>query len=179
MRLTPPLPWVLLLAAAAGHGGPSPGHSPSPHVPRPGSSARSEVMGPSGYAPGVPLPDSVYARIDGRQLITRRNFDLASARFGSPSDSLTPDARKRFLDLLIDQRVLATRVAREHFEWTVSESVAFVSLRDRLVLNAALDSAMQAFRGARAAHGADSLSGEALGIALRDSVVASMSPSWD
>jgi len=127
----------------------------------------------------VPLPDSVLARIPGGADITRSRFDRAVRRLDARPDSLTPQQRRQFLDLLIDQGLLAARVAREPRLWTARDSAEWLALRDRLLLNAALDSALTAAAAARDAHRDSVLRPRELGILARDSAVVTLHPRYD
>jgi parvulin-like peptidyl-prolyl cis-trans isomerase-like protein len=94
-------------------------------------------------------------------------------------DSLTPQGARRFLDLLIDREALAERALREAQPWTPGESAAVAGLADRLVLRMALDSALAGEAASRAARGAAALDDEALGVAVRESTVARLQPTYD
>lgn len=131
------------------------------------------------------LPDSVLARvftgtgqgqkhdISGRQLI------VAAARAGRRLESLTPKDRREFLDVLVDQAVLVARVKREPRRWEPRDSTEWNVLRDRLVLRAALDSAMVEVNFARAARGDTLLPPQELGVLLRDQAMERLSPAWN
>ena len=137
------------------------------------------VVAPAGYRAAHPLPDTVLARLDGRVDITASRFVRATGRLSARPDSLTPKERQRFLDLLIDQQVLADRVAQERWNWTAQESSSAVYLADHLVLQVALDSALSEAAAAREARGEPALDQQALGILVRDSTVDAMKPRWD
>src|SRR5207249_1557690 len=116
-------------------------------------------------------PDSVLATV-GRRRITVSTF-LEAWRDNHPAasdDSLTPEASRRFLDLLLDRETLAEAASREQWAWSGPESAQYRATRDRLVLGAALEGALAR---ARAHVGAD-LGPEALGLAARDLVIAGL-----
>ncbi|HEV2105372.1 MAG TPA: peptidyl-prolyl cis-trans isomerase, partial [Candidatus Eisenbacteria bacterium] len=92
---------------------------------------------------------------------------------------LTPQDQRRFLDLLIGQRLLAARARREPRAWTADDSAQYGALRDRLVLNAALDSSLRAEADRRRARGEPAPGPDTLGILARDSTVAALAPEWD
>src|SRR5438874_2431937 len=72
------------------------------------------VVAPPVYVARRSLPDSVLVRIDGREDITRRRFARAVRLLGGNPDSLTtPADRDRFLELVIEQRLLAARAVRD------------------------------------------------------------------
>lgn len=140
---------------------------------------------------GRPLPDSVLALVGSRPAITVSKFLQAwrQANPGSPAtsrppggvppDSLTPQAAREFLDLLIDKEALAERALRERWTWTALESAGYRSLRDRLTLHAVLDPVLAETARRRAAAGQSELDAEALGILARDSCVALIHPTFD
>ena len=132
------------------------------------------------------LDDSVLAVIQsdrpgesGRE-IGRARFARAWARLAPPArpDSLTPVGARRFLDLLLDQEALGLMAARERWTWTAQESAAFETLRDRLVVEVMLDSALTATRLALGAAG-DSLDREDLGLASRERAMERLGPVFD
>jgi hypothetical protein len=132
------------------------------------------------------LPDSVLAVIEsGRsgeptRAIGRARFARAWSQLAPPArpDSLTPDGARRFLDLLLDKEALGLMVAREHWTWTARESAAFETLRDRLVVEAMLDSALAATRLALGPAG-DSLDRQTLGLAARERAMERLDPVYD
>jgi hypothetical protein len=141
---------------------------------------------PASPGPGTGLEDSVLAVIaSGRpgepvRQIGRAHFVRAWSRLAPPArpDSLTPDAARRFLDLLIDKEALGLMVARERWTWTARESAAFETLRDRLVVEVVLDSALTATRLALGPAG-DSLDRQALGLAARERAMERLDPVYD
>ena len=162
------LPWALLLLAAL---------LPAPAVARAGTDA-------GGARPG--FPDTVLAVIgSGRagepdRVIDRARFARAWARVAPPTrpDSLTPAGARRFLDLLLDKEALGLMAARESWTWTTRESLALETLRDRLVVEAMLDSALTATRLALGAAG-DSLDPGDLGGAARERAMERLAPVFD
>ena len=132
------------------------------------------------------LPDSVLAVIgSGRpgepsREIGRARFVRAWSQLAPPArpDSLTPAGALRFLDLLLDKEALGLMVARERWTWTARESAAFETLRDRLVVEAMLDSALTATRLALGPAG-DSLDRQALGLLARERAVERLRPVYD
>ena len=147
------------------------------------TSARAKPVSP-GTRTG--LADSVLAVIaSGRpgepaREIGRARFVRAWSQLAPPArpDSLTPDGARRFLDLLLDKEALGLMVARERWTWTVRESAAFETLRDRLVVEVMLDSALTATRLALGASG-DSLDRQALGLVARDRAMELLDPVFD
>ncbi len=138
------------------------------------------------HAPGVSLPDSVLALIGsgrpgepGRE-IGRAAFVRAWSRLAPPArpDSLTPVGARRFLELLLDKEALGLLAARERWTWTARESVSFETLRDRLVVEVMLDSALSATRRALGPAG-DSLDRQALGVAARERAMERLGPVYD
>jgi hypothetical protein len=135
---------------------------------------------------GTRLPDSVLAIIKSRRPgepgreIGRARFARAWSQLAPPArpDSLTPAAARRFLDLLLDKEALSLMAARERWTWTARESAAFETLRDRLVVQVVLDSALAETRRALGPAG-DSMDRQALGVAARDRAVERLGPVYD
>lgn len=131
------------------------------------------------------LPDSVLARVftgtgkDQVHLVTQRQLMGAAARAGKLVDQLTPQDRREFLDVLIDQAVLVAKVKQEPRAWDHRDSTDWNVLRDRLVLRTALDSALVSANFERAARGESLLSRQDLGMLLRDETVAKLAPKWN
>ena len=132
------------------------------------------------------LPDTVLAVIGsgrpgepGRE-IGRARFARAWSQLAPPQrpDSLTPAGARRFLDLLLDKEALGLMAARERWAWTARESAAFETLRDRLVVEVMLDSALTGTRLALGPAG-DSLDRQALGLAARERAMQRLSPVYD
>ncbi len=139
----------------------------------------------SGSHPKAPLPDSVLARVvtGGAQgqvhEITRREMIAAAARTGRRLESLTPQDRRQFLDILIDQAVLVARVHHDPRLWRHADSTDYNLLRDRLVLRTVLDSAIVRLNRERAARGDSALPLMAAGMVLRDSAMVTLDPQWN
>ncbi len=155
-----------------------------PAVPLPVRTAAHAEAVSSGAPAG--LPDSVLAVIGsglpgepGRE-IGRARFARAWSRLAPPArpDSLTPAGARRFLDLLLDREALGLMAARERWTWTARDSAAFETLRDRLVVEAMLDSALTATRLVLGPAG-DSLDRAALGLAARELAMERLSPVYD
>ena len=138
----------------------------APHVPAIHAASRAS------------FPDSVLARVDGEP-VTRRHLRAAAERFGADPDSLTPDQTREVLDLLVEQRLLAQRAQRESWIWSVQESLGLEQLRDRLTVQAALDSALAAHTAERGRAGLPAVDRDELGTSLRDSTVARWHPVWN
>lgn len=136
------------------------------------------TVGQPAAAARTALPDSVLARIDGRWDVTVRRLELAARVARIDPDSLTPQQRREFLDLLIDQRVLARRAARAGLAWSPRDSAEWLSLRDHLILSAVLDSALVETARRRSLAGQTELPPEELGSAARDSAMAWLQPRY-
>lgn len=140
---------------------------------------------PSGSRLAAALPDTVLARVfigtgtkDSRD-ISRGQVMAAAARSGRRLDSLTPQDRREFLDVLVDQAVLVARVQKEPRRWERRDSSDWELLRDRLVLRAALDSAMVEVNFERAARGDTLLPPQQVGVILRDRELERLAPKWN
>ncbi len=129
----------------------------------------------AGAAPA--LPDTALAPVGGTRAIPaatlRAEWRLAGPQPGA--SSLTPEAARQFLDLLVDRELLTLAAARERLAWSPADSAAYAAMRDRLVMRAALQ---QALAGARAiaVPGTDETT---LGIAARDSLAARWNVAFD
>jgi parvulin-like peptidyl-prolyl cis-trans isomerase-like protein len=129
----------------------------------------------------APLPDSVLAALDDGRQVTVSGFAHAWRQMRPPirSDSLTPEGARKFLDLLVDKEVLGAAAMRERWTWTDREQAEYDALRDRLVMQAMLDSVTEATRLALA-RGGDIVRGlDTLGIVARDSAVARLGLTFD
>src|ERR1051325_3791033 len=115
-------------SGGGGGGGGPPISPPPPPAPPPGAPAPPAA--PRDCLAKRALPDSVLLRINGREDVTRRRFVRAVRLLGGDPDSLTPASRDRFLELVIEQRLLAARAVREPRPWDRSDSVEFLSERD-------------------------------------------------
>ena len=63
-------------------------------------------------------------------------------KLGVDPNSLTPVERRQVLDVLIDQAILATRAQSDPRSWTARDSAEYAALRDKLLLNTALNEAL-------------------------------------
>lgn len=142
------------------------------------SSVLSTAAAPRRTLARAAWPDTLLARVDGER-VTQADLRAAATRFGAHPDSLTPQQAREVLDLLIDQRLLAQRARRESWIWSAQESLTVEQLRDRLIVTAALDSALAAHRAALTQAGVGPLESDTLGVSLRDATVASWNPVWD
>lgn len=133
---------------------------------------------PAGPARGT-LPDSVLLRIDGREDITRRRFERAVRLLGGDPDSLTPADRDQFLDMVIEQRLLAARARRDPHPWSPLDSVQYRSELDHILLRAALSDRFDDVERRRRARGQPDLDEEAMGMAARESLMVDVKPEWD
>ncbi len=126
------------------------------------------------------LPESVLARVGAGRVVTAADFERAWGELAPPvrPDSLTPASAAGFLELLIGKECLAERAMSERWVWTAQESLQHAGIRDRLPLQAALDSALADLRR-RIGPAADSASDEALGPALRDTFFARRPLTFD
>jgi parvulin-like peptidyl-prolyl cis-trans isomerase-like protein len=151
--------------------------------PSPAAASKRQTGGHGtvGLPAGHPLPDSVLATIDRSRTVTVSAFRRGWVQVAAPArpDSLTPEAAKRFLDLLISKELLAARASEEKWEWTSIESAQVAGLRDRTMMRVTLDSTLATFARARAARGEPALDGIALGVAARESTVARLEVRYD
>ena len=147
---------------------------------RPGTSARPGAVGPaaSGTARRS-LPDSVLVRIDGREDVTRRRFERAVRLLGGRPDSLTPADRDRFLDLVLEQRLLTARALRDPRPWSRADSARFAGERDHILLRAALSDRFTEVERRRRAQGQPDLDETAMGVAARESLMLELEPEWN
>jgi len=124
------------------------------------------------------MPDSVLARVGPTRTVTVSEFRKAWGQLQPPArpDSLTPESARQFLDLLVEKEVLAERAMQEKWVWTAIDTAQYLSLRDQLMVKMALDSALA--EGHRQP-GADTLSIDQLGVAVRESTVAKMAVRFD
>ncbi|HEY6195409.1 MAG TPA: peptidylprolyl isomerase [Candidatus Eisenbacteria bacterium] len=175
------LPAIAVAEAApvrTGSGGGGAGGSPAISPTRPPVSPRS-VLAPRDYLAKRALPDSVLLRINGREDVTRRRFVRAVRLLGGDPDSLTPASRDRFLELVIEQRLLAARAVREPRPWDRSDSVEFLSERDNVLVRAALADQFTRIEARRRALGQPDLDEQAMGVAARESLMLELKPVYD
>jgi hypothetical protein len=182
MRILQPFPRSLrvLLRGAAVVALLSPG-TPSAQkaAPAPAAKAPQASKAPAAAKPARPLPDSVLMRIDDREDVTVRRFQRAVGLLGGDPDSLTPAARDQFLDLVLEQRVLAAHAVKAGLPWTAADSARYRSERDNTLLRAALSDRFTAVENKRRAAGLPDLDEEALGPAARESLMVELKPIYD
>src|SRR5207249_522478 len=94
-------------------------------------------------------------------------------------DSLTPQAAREFLELLIGKEALAEAALRETWVWTHAESAQFGALRDRLTVQAALEEPLDEARRNLERAGAGAVDPQQAGLAARDSAAARMHAAFD
>lgn len=154
-------------------------------LPAPGGAAGAlAAVAPARPATGtvrrvVLLPDSVLLRIDGREDITRRRYARAVRLLGGNPDSLTPGDRDRFLELVVEQRLLAARARRDPRPWAHADSMQFLAERDNILLRAALSDEFTRIEDRRRAQGLPDLDETAMGIAARESLMVELKPVYD
>ena len=123
--------------------------------------------------------DSVLALIGTDRVVTLGSFMENWTPTAPQLDSLTPQAARGFLELLIDKEVLAEAALKESWVWTAEESAGYLALRDRLMVAAILDSALRGARETLRAAGDTTEDVELIGVAARDSAVARMGVAFD
>lgn len=160
---------LAVLAITLGFAGSPPATAAPPAGPRPTAAAPARRT----------LPDSVLLRIDGREDVTRRRFERAVRLLGGRPDSLTPADRDRFLDMVVEQRLLAARALRDPRPWAREDSLAFAGERDHILLRAALADRFEAIERRRRALGQPDLDENAMGLAARESLMIELRPQWD
>jgi len=134
---------------------------------------------PATAKPARPLPDSVLIRIGDREDVTVRRFRRAVGLLGGDPDSLTPTDRDRFLDLVLEQRLLAAHAVAAGLPWTAADSARYRSERDNTLLRAALADRLTALENKRRAAGQPDLDEQALGAAARESLMVELKPVYD
>ncbi len=125
------------------------------------------------------LPDSVLLRIEGREDITLRRFHRAIRLLGGNPDSLTPSQRDEFLQLVIEQRLLAAHALHDPRPWEHTDSMRFLVDRDAILMRAALADQFTRIETLRRAAGQPDLEEQAMGIAARESLMAELRPTFD
>lgn len=125
------------------------------------------------------LPDSVVLRINGTEDVTVRRFQRAVRLLGGDPDSLTPVTRDEFLELVIEQRLLALATSRDPHPWVQKDSLAFMSERDNILIRAAISEEFTRIENRRRALGQPDLSESDMGIAARESLMLEVHPKWD
>ena len=139
------------------------------------------LLAGAAHASTPAIPDSVLAVVGPGRTVTVATFAQGWRRVSPPErpDSLTPEGARRFLDLLVGKELLAAAAGREHWEWTARERADFDALRDHLVIQAMLDSAMEVARRELKSAGYDTHNRDTLGIVARDSAMARMHVRFD
>ena len=129
------------------------------------------------------LPDSVLLRIERpgqpHEDINQRRFLRAIRLLGGAPDSLTPGDRDRFLDLVVEQRLLATWAARGATPWAHADSLQFLGERDNILVRAALSDEFSRIEQRRRELGQTELDEQAMGIAARESLMLELKPEFD
>ena len=143
------------------------------------ATAKPAAKAPANARPTHPLPDSVLMRIDDREDVTVRRYRRAVRLLGGNPDSLTPGDRDRFLDLVLEQRVLAAHAVKAGLPWMPVDSARFRSERDNTLLRAALSDRLTDVENRRRASGQPDLDEESLGKAARDSLMTELKPVYD
>jgi len=190
----PPLIRLALAALIAGllhapdaAGGDRPAVAPDgpPAPPRggktttaPAKPGRMPALARTGHRNPV-LPDSVLMRIDGREDVTRRRFLRAVRLLGGNPDSLTPGDRDQFLELVLEQRLLAAAALADAQPWPRADSGQFEAEIDNILVRAALSDAFTRIEDRRRALGQPDLDEEAMGVAARESLMVELAPRWD
>ena len=162
--------------AAAATGAPAPAAA-KPAAPS--TAAKPAARAPAAPKPAHPLPDSVLMRIDDREDVTVRRFKRAVVLLGGHPDSLTPADRDRFLDLVLEQRVLAAHAVKAGLPWTAADSARYRNERDNTLVRAALSDQLTAVENRRRAVGQPDLDEDSLGTAARDSLMLELKPVYD
>ena len=128
-----------------------------------------------------PMPDTLLARVASHREVTRSGFYVAWAEVSPPArpDSLTPRGARQFLDLLIGKEALGEAALREKWVWTADESTGYAGLRDQLMLEVTLDSAMVDLRRRVRAQGDTTSDPRTLGIMARDSFATRIALRFD
>ena len=131
--------------------------------------------------PGASLPDSILAAVGPGRRISVADFRRAWTQVSPPDrpDSLTPQAAREFLQLLIGKEVLAEAAVRERWTWTHEESARYEATRDHLVLEAAMAGPLAEARAGLEQAGTADPDPTTVGIAARDRSVARLRPVFD
>jgi len=132
-------------------------------------------------APKGPLPDSVLARVGRAREITAREFRHAWAQVEPPArpDTLTPQAARQFLDLMIGKEALGEEALRESWVWSPEESARVNGLADRMMMTLVLDSVLRVTQAENLAAGHDSLPPTELGTHARDEAIRRLGVTYD
>jgi hypothetical protein len=168
LALLPSWPAATFAAAAA---------APAPAKAKPASPKSASAKG--SVTKTSSLPDSVLLRINGTEDVTRRRFQRAVRLLGGDPDSLTPATRDQFLELVIEQRVLALATSRDPEPWTRADSMSFYSERDNILIRAAVADEFTRIEQRRRSLGQPDLDEQAMGVAARESLMLELHPKWD
>jgi hypothetical protein len=168
---------VLAAAAILLGAGPAGAAGTPAKTPPPASGATTKAAGPPSHAG---LPDSVLATVGASRRITVSEFHRAWDAVTPPArpDSLTPEAAKGFLQLLIGKECLAEAAMRETWRWTRAESSRYTSTRDRLIMDAVLQPVMDSTR-ARMERAGQPTDEQSVGLAARDSAVKALGARYE
>jgi hypothetical protein len=146
----------------------------------PAATHRNSSAAPPGakqLGPGATLPDSVLARVGDRSITVSAFLVARRGMSGPPPDSLTPEAARGFLELLVKRELLAHEALKTAWAWTPAESAQFLLVRDHQRMRRALEAELVEARQALAP--ADSADESALGIAARDRAVSRLNVVFD
>ncbi len=172
------LAFLPLLAFAAPGSTSAPRPSPRPGAPKP--TAVSPL--PSGMKMPMRapvMPDTVLAKVYGARDVTWSALLKGCRKLGVDPNALTPLERRQVLDVLIDQAILADRALREPRRWTARDSADYQQLRDKLLLNTALNEALFAAASGFMDRGDSVPDMRTLGIMARDTAMAKLHPKYD
>jgi hypothetical protein len=147
--------------------------APPAHTPSSNNALRTP-----GFTSVKMMPDSVLLRIDSEE-VTRRRFQRAVRLLGGNPDSLTPPDRDRFLELVIEQRLLAARASRDRRPWDATDSLEYLGERDNILLRAALSDQFERVEKRRRALGQPDLDEQAMGVAARETLMLELKPVYD
>lgn len=139
---------------------------------------------PSGISMRVPLKapamaDTVLATVYGSRNITLSGFRKGCRKLGVDPARLTPLERRQVLEVLIDQNLLAARVAKEPRDWTARDSADYAALRDKVMLNSALNMVLYQLATPYMERGDTVPDMRTLGIMARDSAMKGLNPRFD
>jgi hypothetical protein len=143
-------------------------------------------------APGKGKPpaaaDTTLARV-GSRIVSLRLFREAYTRAypKADPDSLTPQGRRRFLQLLVDKEVLAQRALADPPPLSAAQQADLDAMRDRMVIGVLLDSVIGPYvererQAARAAGSADTSRRSLIDraqIALRDTLMSRLGAHYE
>ena len=149
---------------------------PASGAPAAGAAAPGKAMAPSG-----PIPDSVLARVGPRRMVSVAMFRHAWKQVQDPQhpDSLTPQAARQFLDLMISKEALGERALASTAPWPHRDSLEFLAFRDRLMMKAVLDSALAETARRRRVSGEPELGRMDIGVAARETAMTRLDVRYD